>query len=103
MDTKNVWMYLFFAALLICVVLAALLAQSQREAKNKEKYDELKRAYIELAERQSGILSAMMLNREALRTYNSRYKGMADDAALDTAVRKDIGWLEVKIEELGKE
>jgi hypothetical protein len=120
MEEKNIWMYLFFAMLLVCAVLAVLLAynkgvnsrtQADKNELNhkaqcddlKARYDELKKSYLGVAHTQSDILSTMMLKHDELRANNPGYKDLKDNAELDKRVRKDLGLLEVKIEALEKE
>lgn len=102
MGEKNVWKVLFFTMLLICVVLFYFLVKDGTEINYKDKYQNLKQSYIEVARTQSGILSEMMLKPDVLKANNPAYKNLSDDE-LNKKVRKDIGRLEVKLEELEKE
>jgi K+/H+ antiporter YhaU regulatory subunit KhtT len=101
-DEKNIWMYLFFAMLLICVVLSVLQVRTTSESDYRKKYDDLKRSYLELARTQSKILGEMMLKTETLKENNPDYKDLEKDE-LDKRVRRDIGRLEIRIDELEKE
>lgn len=102
MDEKNIWMFLFFAMLLICVVLAALQVRGTSNANYKKKYDVLKSSYVELAKSQSQILQEMMLKPNVLKENDPRYRDL-EGALLEKKVRMDLGKLEAKVEELNSE
>ena len=119
MDKKDGWMYVSFIVLLICAGLGFLQGRCTSEnnyrkrfdelnkasvesARVKVKYDELKKSYLELAQTQSKILEKMMLKTKILKENNPDYESLGKDE-LDKRVRRDIGRLEVRIDELEKE
>lgn len=112
---RNAWMYFFFATLLLCAFMAVVLylnaaSDNKRcedlkrsdEGSYKKRYEDLKTSYIELAGTESSSLTQMMLKPDALKEYYPRYKDLKDDELAKT-VRKDIGRLEVKVEDLEKQ
>jgi intergrase/recombinase len=101
----NVWMYLFFSLLVIAVVVVAY--QDMRTADQpliyyKEKYEDLERAYIELAKSHSYVLETIMKNNIDMQPYWPEFANKPKEDYLEY-LRRRIVAMQVEIERLDRD
>lgn len=101
----NVWMYLFFALLIIAVLVIAY--QDMRQADEpliyyKEKYQELEGSYIELAKSHSYILETVLKNNVDLQPYLPEFSGKTKEEYIEY-LRRRIVAMQVEIDRLDRE
>ncbi len=99
---NNIWMILFFSLLVISVLVIAY--QDMRQADEpliyyKEKYDQLERAYIDLAKSHSYILETIMKNDVNLQPYLPEFASKSKDDYIEY-LRRRIVAMQVEIERL---
>jgi hypothetical protein len=101
----NVWMYLFFSLLVIAVVIVAY--QDMRTADQpliyyKEKYEDLERAYIELAKSHSYVLETIMKNNVDMQPYWPEFSNKPKEDYVEYLRRRIIA-MQVEIERLDRD
>jgi len=101
----NIWIYLFFALLIISVVVIAY--QDMRRADEpliyyKEKYEELEYSYIELAKSHSYVLETIMNNDVDLQPYWPEFTNKPKEEYIEY-LRRRIVAMQVEIERLDSE
>lgn len=101
----NIWMILFIATVIIAVVVIAY--QDLRRADQpliyyKDKYEDLQKAYIDLAKSHSYILETVMKNNVALQSYLPDYANRTP-AEFNEYLRRRIVAMQLEIERLDYE
>lgn len=101
----NIWMILFIATVIIAVVVIAY--QDLRRADQpliyyKDKYEDLQKAYIDLAKSHSYILETVMKNNVPLQSYLPDYASRTP-AEFNEYLRRRIVAMQLEIERLDYE
>jgi transcriptional antiterminator Rof (Rho-off) len=90
---NNIWIYLFFALLVVSVLIIAY--QDMRRSDEpllyyKDKYEELRHSYVELAKSHSYLLETIMKNDIALQPYLPEYAQRSKDEYLEYLRRRIV-------------
>ncbi|MDP2207722.1 MAG: hypothetical protein Q8K98_02970 [Bacteroidota bacterium] len=101
----NIWMVLFIATVIVAVVVIAY--QDLRRADQpliyyKDKYEDLQKAYIDLAKSHSYILETVMKNNVQLQSYLPDYANRTP-AEFNEYLRRRIVAMQLEIERLDYE
>ncbi len=101
----NIWMILFFALLIVTIVVIAyqdLKRAEQPLIYYKEKYEALQKGYIDLAKSHSYILETIMKNNVPLQQYLPDYKDRIPEE-FSEYLRRRIVAMQLEIERLNYE
>ncbi|GEM_PF-4262828 len=101
---SNVWMYLFFALLVVAIIVIAY--QDMRRADQpleyyKDRYDDLERSYIELAKSHSYVLETIMKNNIDMQPYWPQFTEKPKEEYIEYLRRKIVA-MQVEIERLDR-
>jgi hypothetical protein len=99
---SNVWMYLFFAVLIVGLVV--IVYQDMKRADQpleyyKDRYEELEKAYIELAKSHSYVLETIMKNNIDLQPYWPEFTDKSKEEYAEY-LRRRIVAMQVEIDRL---
>ena len=98
----NVWMYLFFALLVVTILTVAYQDMRRADAPlvyYKEQYEELERTYVDLAKSHSYVLETMMKNHVDLQPYLPEFAGKPKEEYIEY-LRRRIVAMQLEIERI---
>lgn len=108
---RNIWRYLFFASIILCLVLLAFLISQTHKANEKkssaefdfkQRYAALKVSYITLAKQYISDLDVLVRNEQGVSKYWEEYQN-APEGAFGENTRRKIMRLEIELENLERE